>query len=256
MAKFKRLVEDALSDKRQRDAAKYVTRRLKDYIDKYGKDAFKESIEGYRYKISGTKFLPDRENLPDFIPSAFHPFDFRVYVVTPERSDGSAYYNKESRVSGNVYRTINLPYLNSDGDMGRIADRVAANEKTIIHELTHLFDDYRITKDIGDIIQAEPEDYWKHGEAYFNDPVELNAYFQEAIGDFEEFIERSPQTLAALSDQMKDFRSFKEFAFDQLFRDNFIRNLTGENRERITKRLYKFYQDFRTTDLFQTQVAA
>ena len=254
MAKFKKLIEDALSDKRQRKSAKYVTRRLRDYIDRYGKEAFEEAIGGYRYKISGTEFLPDRGSLPDFVPGAFHPFDFRVYVVTPERSDGSAYYSKERR-AGNTYRTINLPYIGKDGDMGRIADKVAANEKTIIHELIHLFDDLRITKDLSGIIQADPEDYKGQGEAYFNDPVELNAYFQEAIGDFEEFIERSPETLAALSDQMKDFRSFKEFAFDQLFRDSFIRNLTDENRERITKRLYKFYQDFKNTNLFQKQVA-
>jgi hypothetical protein len=68
-------------------------------------------------------------------------------------------------------------------------------------------------------------------------------------------MERSPETLAALSDQMKDFRSFKEFMFDQQFDDGFIENLTGENKERVIKRLYQFYEDFRKTDLFQKHVS-
>lgn len=252
MAKFLKLVEDAVSDKKQRNVARKVVKSLQDYIEKNGEDAFRELSPNRKYIVVGSDFIGKRK--PDFFPPTLHPSDIRFYFKKGKRG-ANPYYDRDELVGGTKH-SITLPFLDSDGSLDRVLDKIKVKQDVLMHEFTHLLDDVRtgLANDLIDLRQAGGE-YADAGEGYYNEPFELNAYFQGAIGDFEDFMERSPETLAALSDQMKDFRSFKEFMFDQQFDDGFIENLTGENKERVIKRLYQFYEDFRKTDLFQKHVS-
>lgn len=253
MAKFKKIILDgAKSDKRQRRAAKHIVKRLKRYVNREGKRAFREISRDRRYMIPASDFI--EYPVADFFPALFDPAKVRFYFVRGGTGE-NPYYSRDKHASGEKY-AVTLPFLTDDGSLERIEDRITVKQDTIMHELTHMLDDLRTrqSKDLIDMRQADGE-YAEAGEGYYNEPFELNAYFQQAIGDFEEFVERNPETLAALSDNLRDFRSFREFAFDQLFDDGFIEHLTDENRERMIKRLYKFYEDFKKTDAFLKQVA-
>lgn len=251
MAKFLRLAEDAASDKRQRKAAKHVAKGLQRFIEREGEDAFRMISPNRRYAVLASDFMDRR--VPDYFPGHFSPSKVRFYFEKGRRNANPRYHRDE--ISGGIKFSITLPYLTREGSLEQVVNKLKVNRNEVVHELIHLLDDLRtgVGDDLIDMRQAGGE-YADAGEGYYNEPFELNAYFQGAIGDFEDFMKRSPETLAALSDQMKDFRSFKEFMFDQQFDDGFIENLTGENRERLIKRLYQFYEDFRKTDLFQKNV--
>lgn len=252
MPKFLKLVEDAISDRKQREAAKTVVRKLKNYVERRGEEAFRELSPNRKYIIVASDFM-DRPTGGGF-PPGFNPSKVRFYFGRGRRGSNPSY--TRDNLAGDLRYSVKLPFLTRDGSLERIADKIAVRQDAIIHELVHLFDDLRTgADDLIDMRQAGGE-YADKEEGYYNEPFELNAYFQQAIGDFEEFVERSPETLAALSGRMKDFRSFQEFAFDQLFDDGFIENLTDENRERIIKRLYQFYEDFRKSQLFQKHVTS
>lgn len=120
----------------------------------------------------------------------------------------------------------------------------------IIHEFQHLIDDIEYIGDLDDIAIRGAT-----GTArYFNDPVELSAYFQAAAEEFfhrireEIWLKRKFQRLMLAADGKIDLnvnRVLRDLLeeFQDSFRDGFWEKLTEENKKRIRKRMYSVLKE-------------
>lgn len=103
--------------------------------------------------------------------------------------------------------------------------------KVLIHEIIHALDILRMKKDsIIQMVHKVSNKGYEGLSGYANDPMELNAFYQEAIFD----IELSKKKFNSL-------QSFIKYTFDQ-FPLFFRENLTSGNKQRIFKRLAGYYQ--------------
>jgi hypothetical protein len=115
----------------------------------------------------------------------------------------------------------------------------------MVHELTHYQDRSRQTTPTrGKFNQKVQAVSSKDPEAYFNSPLEFNAYFQQGMHNvISSYIIGSERHYFKPSANFKALASFDAFKrahlfdFDRGFRDY----LTPENQRRFDKRLYKFY---------------
>jgi hypothetical protein len=103
----------------------------------------------------------------------------------------------------------------------------------LTHECTHLIDDLRRTKSFK---AKEQKLGTEEGDKeYFNNPSEQNAYYQETIANFDEWIKDS---------EIKE--GYKNF---DLFIDTFIRQYRGsweslndKNKKKLKKRIYAYWK--------------
>jgi len=153
------------------------------------------------------------------------------------------YFAPEDHTSGykkhKDYHMIKIPVLPEDGSPENIEFRLHEMKKTIVHEIVHALDNMRFGKEMEDFYSSEDLGTKK----YFNKPNELNAYYQGAVNELEEFIEdMTPHEFETYKDSFKDFQNFKEWAFDLFFEKEFLDALNKKNRRKIVKRLSKYFQ--------------
>lgn len=105
--------------------------------------------------------------------------------------------------------------------------------KTLIHEVIHAFDILRVPKEyLKNLAQKAKR---KGGEIdleeYSNDPLEMNAFYQEIVFGTE-----------LSKRKFRNLKSFIEFAWKKL-PDFFRENLYPKNRQKLLKRLGVYYQE-------------
>jgi len=172
--------------------------------------------------------------------------DLVVEII--ELGDSPAFYQKDE--TGNGIITINP--LNGGEDSEKIWKKskelindqdeyfsylldniVKIIPKTyFVHELVHYFDDkYNYTFDSG----ADSDSLIRSGgdRLYFNSFEEINAYLIAGLQDYRNDIKRG---------KYKTFNQFKDSFIDYIYDDNW-NLITDENKRRIIKRLYDFWQN-------------
>ena len=105
-------------------------------------------------------------------------------------------------------------------------------QTALFHEIIHSLDYEReeIPSTIATSRTKSNQDYYQHG-------LELNAYYQEAINQFERTAD--PQQLQHVS-----FEYFWKLMKDQFFDPSFVNYMDGETERRIRKRLYQYWFKF------------
>jgi len=202
-----------------------------------------------QHNVEGRKFLPPGE-------------DHGLWVFFDPRRRGTYYTNSGKLVIGrpNIGRVEGYTTRDIALDMAKKA------RKKIIHELTHHLDRVRMGEG-----WTEAEKGYKTPDqdpaAYYNDPIEMKAFFQDAI---DPFVQEFDEAMAAVKpDDPEDQdhqmavmfhlpeiarRSFKDFFWQvQLkwpsgsrFRDGGLwENLTPKNKRRMQKRVYDLWAKFR-----------
>lgn len=105
--------------------------------------------------------------------------------------------------------------------------------EVLVHECTHLIDDLRRTKSYK---SKEQKQSTENGQIdYYNSPEEQNAYYQETISAFDEWIKNE--------DWKKDWKNFNNF------QNEFIRQYKGDydklnniNKRKLKKRIYAYWE--------------
>lgn len=156
------------------------------------------------------------------------------------------YFAPEGHTSGykkhKDYHMIKIPVLPEDGSPENIEFRLHEMKKTIVHEIIHALDNMRFDKDMGDFYSSED----MGTKEYFNKPNELNAYYQGAVNELEEFIEdMSFHEFEVYEDSFENFQKFKDWTFELFFEEDFLDALNKKNQRKIEKRLSKYYQEIK-----------
>ena len=113
---------------------------------------------------------------------------------------------------------------------------------TLIHECIHLLDDLRRTSTYKSKEQKTDteQDYIN----YYNSPIEQNAYYQETIYIFDDWIEKILKYKDFNLDY--DFSNFKSFLneFKHQYRGNWDK-LNPKNKSKIMKRAYQYWKSIK-----------
>jgi len=126
-----------------------------------------------------------------------------------------------------------------------ITETLLQSQHTIrmfIHEYVHLLDDRRS----GGYVSNNPN-YKMHtgstndNDAYYNQPVELNTFYQEAAHQLDQDWDRMSGGQKAFL--LSDFDDFKKFVIRRYFDPNWYEALNPDSLRRVTKRLYQHWQD-------------
>lgn len=105
----------------------------------------------------------------------------------------------------------------------------------VVHEMTHMFDFLRIKNDLP-IVSAQV-----HGRAaYINNPIELNAHFQEMLAEVEERIPQLPHV--AQDAAIGDFDAFWGVARRTRAYIDVWEHLTPKNQRRFYTRAFQYWK--------------
>lgn len=168
-------------------------------------------------------------------------FDFKVLFVVKEKKKKSARaaFQKSVYFMGNeTTPTIRIyieekRYKNEEGSRNKKLVNIFEDKREeFIHEFTHYLDRKRIP----DLPYTS-----EIGKEYFNDPRELNAYYQQALGELTSKLKNNPDYLEDKIEEWESFSKFKNWMFSNIFDSKFIKYLKNKHKKRIIKRLYKFY---------------
>jgi hypothetical protein len=115
-------------------------------------------------------------------------------------------------------------------------------KQTFIHEYIHYLDSGRGTKKNNYILQGHPEE--QHLEMYYNNPKEMNAYYQESIPTLYSIVDSMVRNnYEPLQEALSSgYEGFFKLAI-KFFNDKWWEYLTPENRRKIQKRLYHVFKD-------------
>lgn len=117
----------------------------------------------------------------------------------------------------------------------------------LIHELVHYLDRKRINpRGSSGKKHIKPKGSSDDGhEAYFNSPLEFNAYFQQGLHEIMNHIMHAKSRRADMEQIMRNYTNFRAAYisdFDRGFRDY----MTDETKRRFEKRLFAFYGFIKT----------
>lgn len=135
--------------------------------------------------------------------------------------------------AANVDKRILVLYLDRSKDI--IPQMQSSQVRlTIIHELIHLFDSERMKVMNPSAGSSDKE--------YFNNPMETNAFYQEAISKFEDTVRRlSPK---AKENMFKVWSQSFDRWYDTMhlmFTSGFSSNLDIKNNKKLMRRLYQYW---------------
>jgi hypothetical protein len=169
-----------------------------------------------------------------------------LVVLTPFRT-GTARFGKTS----DGERAVIMPVLMSDALETESGNEMATNlgyiREVFIHEFIHFLDDLRYK---GKPTVASAALKQKGGKAaYYNSPVEFNAYFQGGASEIERHAAKmKPGTFEKKFGRSgTGFRKFRK-EFEHLFNKNFRRALAGKWKNKYEVRLWQLHQDMLARD--------
>jgi hypothetical protein len=106
---------------------------------------------------------------------------------------------------------------------------------SLIHELIHYLDFKRGFKGEQGVKRK------KHGEDYYNDPLEFNAHFQQGLHEImRQFTSQSSRVQMTVKNSLADFHVFDAWAKSSMPK-SFYLYLTPENLKKFERRVYKLW---------------
>lgn len=223
------IFETEAYDRKKRRFALNVYNKVNEYIKKKGTDAFR-SVGGLgsdKVKISSEDIDTLSEDL-----------DFTLFFEPKEGRGPRGEFKRSHEYMGMKQSPKITLYVDVDeyGKYGweRFIETFKDKREAFIHEFTHYMDKDRIPppSEIG---------YTKgFHKDYFNDPKELNAYYQQAVGELTAKIKNNPQSFKEKWNEW-DFVRFKDWFFENIVDKNFKKYVTSKNKKSFIKRLYRFY---------------
>lgn len=226
----KKLFEDAELDKKFRDQARRIYNDLVSYLEGGGRIDFRNGLGLFVITSDFTDPVDER-----------NPLKIVWTPETPRKGDASYFKKGNSRYL--VLRTLDQKnYVDESERREKVLEGLKNNSDVFIHELIHYFDDLRSEKDIGDVVQYK-QSIEKDPETYYTDPLEMNAYYQSVMGEFEGFIEDDSHFKFMMENRWeRDFKKFQTWIFENVFPDEFLNNIGRKEKRKLVKRLYKYWQ--------------
>lgn len=225
------LIEDAKQDKIFRDKARKIYQDLIEYLENSGDYYTSKRIGAYVTTSQFTDVIDD---------------ELTIEWTQTRVGKGDASYT--TRGSGAMKKKVlrlfvmdKRFYSDSEERRNEMIQGLKDNSDVFIHELIHYFDDLRAEEDLEDVIQYKSQG--KDPKTYYSDPVEVNAFFQSALAEFEGFIEDDEHFEFMMEMRWKkDFRNFKEWIFDKVLPEEFMKHLSGDQKKRLINRLYGYWK--------------
>lgn len=189
-----------------------------------------------KMRLSGdtrTAAFPMIENLPDGCP----PFTVMFRHAKAEDVGSAGYLGEYNGATPDII----VLYADFNKDF-RVSIKQYA--QPFMHEFIHLLDHAGVRATRGNVpdlasTKSYESDYHNHG-------IELNAYFHDGVGKFEDFFQGVLRTknMALITDfaskSLKDFESFRNTVLPH-FSQSFLKSLKTKNIEKVTKRLKAYY---------------
>lgn len=118
------------------------------------------------------------------------------------------------------------------------------DKATFIHEFIHYLDMGRGNKETNNSFQGSPEE--KDLQEYYNNPKEMNAYYQENIPSLYKIVESMVKNnYEPLTEVISSgYEAFFKFAI-KFFNARWWDYLTPENKRRVQKRLYAVFENLK-----------
>ncbi len=222
------LTENVHDDTRVRRLGQDVLRSLIDHIDEHGLSYtrpltamgvkgvfFPVEVLGDYDELSNLKigFIPEFNESPDVIRMAAYSHQMNMIII----------------------------FIDPHGKMG-ITEYQHWHD-AFIHEFIHHVDFQRAPGMFGDSIKND------NYSDYVNSPVELNAFYHQALDIFETFLDsiRSRSNYSKLVSMLFPTpEKFVQFVLNRLPGD-IIDNLSEQNKRRFKKRLYQYYVEHEDT---------
>lgn len=204
-----------------------------------------------------------------YLDSGKDPFIFHSTTLRENESvEGFQVWAKDIGIQENKYKLLFLigtknkiknPAL---GWLNRIGEKVAIllfnnlissyslqyastriSKEVFIHEFIHYLDAGRGNELGRETKHVSPEDVAFNWEKYFNNPSEMNAYYQENIDTLNNIVNNLVEAnhINSITKMKAGFESFFKFAI-RFFNQGWWQMLTPENKKRVQKRLYHFYE--------------
>lgn len=266
MIRFREILEsineDAERDKYYRDKARNIYNQMIDYLNDGGDITVGPSTnpEYFSIRLDLTDFYDIDWELKDYYnPLAINFFDRKKDPGTHGKYDAknvAPVLKMYILFADFLLQKHDIP-LNVKSDVGKYYDEMNTEDfkdsarkhivkqfqnsskyrEVFIHEMTHHFDFRRS--------QLSGVDWGQSDTDYFKQDIEINAYFQGKLADFEEELETNPEKYESEVEDWKDsFRDFKEWFFDDKTMKRFERIISDDQYKRIVNRLYGFWDKY------------
>ena len=231
MIKLKKLTEDSVLDKQYRSKAVAIVDKTLSFLAKHDKLFMQRNqdfgdpwYDSSFMRVQGGGFLFKYDQVFDGEHSLIS------FIFSPR--DGSTTAGGIGIFGG--FRVIYLPLLNGPWDLSDLYKRFASSRSTIVHELIHHFDLVRG----GDVSGVDPKDL----DGYYNDPLEMNAYYQEGMLNFELYMTNPTTFIKVFPHISSGFEGFyKDLVTRNIFNKEFMAHLSSNNKRVLQKRLYGYY---------------
>ena len=129
-------------------------------------------------------------------------------------------------------------------------DKVPENgidRSSFIHEFIHYLDKKRSNNYKPNFTDKTTN------QEYFNEPLELNAYYQESVG----WISKQLQNKNTIEQWKNKFNTPQEFStwiFNVVLDKNFVSNLNDKNKRKIEKRIYNVYSQYLNENISKNNI--
>lgn len=178
--------------------------------------------------------IPERLTSSQFFDYVYALRHKQVDKIKKECYDKN--YSQESMI--NILRTYMYNEVRKELYKTPAAKGLFSSNDVLVHELTHLLDNIRYTPTYKSHAQDTTSD--KGLNDYYNSSEEQNAYYQETIYRFKQYI----KNLQQMNINLSSIKSFDDFlnVFKYKYAGNFSR-LTDKNKRRFTKRVYQYWKN-------------
>lgn len=222
------LLEDAYSDKRARKNAEIAFDAIIENIKSKNKQSYRPIKDGEAFVLDSVALA-----ISDEIPA------FKLVLREPT----SGNLGKIKAGYSDKHRAVHVMMdLNTDW-----VSQLLTMKSAIIHEFIHHFDNIRSGGNMKSSSSSKTQ------KEYFNNDAEVNAYYQEAVHEFEKlyskiYASHGINTFIKFTDKLKTFEAFKNMMI-AIADSDFIKNISPENEKKLTKRLYGYYTDIYLKDV-------
>jgi hypothetical protein len=172
-----------------------------------------------------------------------HPLIF-IFAHSREKNQNTIMTGGFGWTPNKKYAVIILNFLIKPYDFKHADTRL--NKQTFVHEYIHYLDacrrkDKLESPEVKRNLPLPDLDISDEAYNYFNDPAEMNSYYQEAAISIKNVLNKikefNPERFFSI---MQNFISFKEDIV-YFFKEDWIKNLSPENSRKFNKRLYNLY---------------
>lgn len=188
-----------------------------------------EDVINYVSDIAGERLIIYGSDAYDIYP--VEPVDEFQFVFKEADYKNTGMYKKdfnaEDREGSHVIILNVLEEVSKEYLIENVDSIFEGHRKTMVHEITHALDDRRSNYEIS------PD------QNYHESDQEINAYFIDAIDDMSKAIFYRHD--GKIPEEWRDFDTFKKRFFRLYFSDSFRGKITKKVKNRIIKRLYKYW---------------